>query len=757
MEQESIVIDKLGKRNLTLEIIGISKGSTILDDYEAVSRGESRYQLMEGSNYQFKITDGYAIREDEIVSKDAFHKSEGRISTGLYVGTYKMNIYSLTDIRDSMAKPVYVLPLEIRSRKADYHTDYKIMLNELTEDYTELVMMQGSPVTQRFHQDTKGTPQTDYQRFAFVKSIIESDQFAEAMHKIQSSPVRRWTVGESMVNVNNIKKLDRSAIHQILTSHDRIELPIGHPLRRKLSTVPRKINMPYNKETLDTQENRFIKFVLNYFLGFCSFISQKKSAKDRLKREAGITINRLNNFLNLPFLKNVSQPTSFQLNSPVLQRKEGYREILQAWLMFDLAANLSWRGAEDVYGDDYDAGMKNVAALYEYWLYFKMVDVVSNVFHLNPKSLSELVTTDQDRLVLDLKEGKTKVVDGVFNSRTRKINVRLYYNRTFSHQKDLSKAGSWTLKMRPDYTLSIWTGNNTEEKAEKEDTIVHLHFDAKYRLNKIILSDDNNQESEEALTEEKHQEEMNIYKRADLLKMHAYKDAIRRTSGAYILYPGDQNTPPIKSFHEIIPGLGAFCIRPGKYEEDSLSLKKFIKDVVANFLNRISQREQLAFYQYKITKDGVKYLKEELPEPEGENRDLMPEETSVLVGYLPGKNSEWIQDHHKYNIPLFTKDGSLGLTSCMMSAKYLVLYTKGDTYTSRIYQIVSAPKLCTKKELLEKGYPNPRHDSYLVYDYAIPNEEFAGDLYDISLLKDYKIYKPFAVTLADLMKAKLKG
>ena len=44
--------------------------------------------------------------------------------------------------------------------------------------------------------------------------------------------------------------------------------------------------------------------------------------------------------------------------------------------------------------------------------------------------------------------------------------------------------------------------------------------------------------------------------------MHAYKDAIRRTGGAYILYPGTDNQNPLKGFHEIIPGLGAFAIRP---------------------------------------------------------------------------------------------------------------------------------------------------------------------------------------------------
>ena len=58
--------------------------------------------------------------------------------------------------------------------------------------------------------------------------------------------------------------------------------------------------------------------------------------------------------------------------------------------------------------------------------------------------------------------------------------------------------------------------------------------------------------AEEQLNKEKEQQELGVYKEVDLYKMHTYKDAIRRTGGAYILYPGDTNKQ-MKGFHEIIP------------------------------------------------------------------------------------------------------------------------------------------------------------------------------------------------------------
>ena len=45
-----------------------------------------------------------------------------------------------------------------------------------------------------------------------------------------------------------------------------------------------------------------------------------------------------------------------------------------------------------------------------------------------------------------------------------------------------------------------------------------------------------------------------------------------RTGGAYVLYPG-ATSEQLKGFHEIIPGLGAFCVRPSKSDDGTEDLK----------------------------------------------------------------------------------------------------------------------------------------------------------------------------------------
>ncbi len=39
--------------------------------------------------------------------------------------------------------------------------------------------------------------------------------------------------------------------------------------------------------------------------------------------------------------------------------------------------------------------------------------------------------------------------------------------------------------MVPDFTLSFWPGELSEEDAELQERIVHLHFDAKYKADNI--------------------------------------------------------------------------------------------------------------------------------------------------------------------------------------------------------------------------------------------------------------------------------
>ena len=696
----------------SLQLLIYANSAPLFEEQDASDYGESKWQLQEGKEYDFELLENdmdainwTVVGSDAIFQRNQKHPNRGKIKTGIYVGTVN---FSVRNTITGLELPVRI---EIQSIKTSYRGDYRKMLTDITSYYTDLVMQQGSPVTQKFDVDYDTPQQTLYQKFAFVKSIIDSEAFEESLHKVISNPVRKWTETVAERRIESVKRLTRDNMRQIATRTDRMKISNG-PMG--LSSIPRTLTVNHKTDTVDTHENQFIKYVLTSFYAFCSNLGTKKNATEQLKTEVEVVCENLANHINNAFFRQVSQPTHLNLGSPVLQRKEGYRELLQSWLMFDLAAKITWEGGDTVY----EAGKKNVAVLYEYWLFFKLMEVVSDVFKINPADKEKLIKADDDKINLDIRQGRMNVINGKYDSENRLLNIRLFYNRTFGFEESIEKTGSWTMSMRPDYTLSIWPGEKTEYEAEADDSIVHIHFDAKYRLNKILIDDmgKDTESVDSELDSEKLDREIDIYRRGDLLKMHAYKDAIRRTGGAYVLYPGTEKKMK-RGFHEIIPGLGAFCIAPG-HEEDQLSaLRSFLLEVVGHFMDRTSQREKIAVSSHEIYETPSPGFFDAFPEP----RDIesFPDSTPVLVGCFKNEQHlKWIKETMKYNIRLGgPREGAVELNTPMVKAKYLLLYNLETRDCAGFYKITGPyPQISTASALEAEGYPEPTPDQlYMIF------------------------------------------
>lgn len=711
---------------------------------EAQAYGEACYQLVEGKNYEYGITAGYRL-EAEVVSPSHLNLSAGTLQTGNWVGTLPLEIWQ-------GEQRCGEVQLEIRSVKETYREDYRRMLEEITEHSTELLMHYNSPVNQYFEPTASGDAQILYQRFAFVKSLIDSEEFADAVHQILSSPVTCWEENKELRSICGMKKPDRQAMKQLTGATRRIHAPVQYPLYNRLKTIPEKIETRSLQETVDTPENRFVKYALSTFYTFCSTLAANKAAGERLKREGRRVLGCLGQYLNHAMFRQVGTPDLLPLNSPVLQRKEGYREVLRVWLMFDLAAKLVWQGGEDVY----QAGKRDVARLYEYWLFFRLLHLVEEVCRLKVQDLERLIVPSDNGLALQLKQGRHIAFTGIYECESRRLNIEFSYNRRFAGGKSYPEGGSWTLEMRPDYTLTIWPVGIEQGQAERDELVVHLHFDAKYRLDKANQLFDINAGTDDATG----------CRKEDVWKMHAYRDAIRRSAGAYILYPGTGSFEK-RGFHEILPGVGAFAINPTKYSQGVEDLKHFLKEVVEHFLNRTSQREKIAYRTYEIFKENQPIVvKEHLPEYIGENRGLFPDETSVLVGFY--KNEEhwdWIVRHKLYNVRLGARRGAVKLDAGLIQAKYLLLHTTGELRTNRLYKIIpGGPQIYSRQDLIKKHYPIAAEEEktkeayYMVYSLEEVREpELLDKVWDVSRLAAYhggrNSAMSFVVALSELMDA----
>lgn len=380
---------------------------------------------------------------------------------------------------------------------------------------------------------------------------------------------------------------------------------------------------------------------------------------------------------------------------------------------------------------------------------------------METQGVGDLIIQTKQGLVLKLKAGTHTVISGVYNSGVRNLKVEFHYNKTFSGDSEYPSGGSWTRNMIPDYTLSIWPAYFEKDEAENQELIVHIHFDAKYKVKnfkELLGSDTSN---------DKHGSQNNKgdYKRSDLIKMHAYKDAIRRTGGAYILYPGNENKT-FQGFHEIIPGLGAFSIRPSIENDGTGELKKFILKVVENFLNRASQRERVSYHKYDVYKNPESNnVKEKIPEyyksRHVTRRTRPPDEESVIIaGCKDNDYYKWIEEHGLYNFRTQSRRGSLRLEKLTADASYILIHKTAELITDNIWKITKkGPRIFSKEKLIEKGYPDPTSDFYLVYEVTkVTDNRFGNTKWDIRKLDKYKSgrasYLPFPVTLTELMQAK---
>ncbi|MEA4852328.1 MAG: DUF2357 domain-containing protein [Paludibacter sp.] len=762
-DNQLIINISVDNNEIILRVAG-DEYSPVFEPADAPENGEAAFQIQEGGSYEYDITEGYRLEASEVVKPSRIHRHTGKILPNIFTGTLSLRV---TDVNHQL---VSIIKLEVRSRKTTYREDYRRMLGDITDKCTELLLQHNSPVTHMLQVDFGADSKVLYQRFAFIKSVLEAPDFADALHKILSSPVTNWKETESLKDIRNARRFDSRAVKQLAGSGNRIGLPDSHPLKSTLYSVPARIQVSSKTETADTPENRFIKFALNSFRSFISEFISKLKDENRIKREARQLEAFLDEFLSHSLFKEISHPATLPLNSPVLQRKEGYREVLRVWLMFDLAARLIWEGSDKIFQDEkYDGEKKDVAVLYEYWLYFRLLDLLKEQYNIHPLETDKLISETKDGLGLQLKQGKHTPLKGTYQGKNRKLHVEFSYNRTFRGRQEYPSGGSWSVDMRPDYTLSIWPDGISQQQAEKEELIVHIHFDAKYRIENLqtVFGENNETEmSDEELESELNTEKTEIIKgnvkRIDLLKMHAYKDAIRRTAGAYVLYPGSEKDSR-RRFHEIIPGLGAFAIKPsGVGYDGSEELKRFLNEVTEHFMNRASEREQIGWKTYETYSSEQQIVSDIIPENSGEKRALLPTETTVLVGYYKSvEQLKWIDNSKRYNARTGDTRGSIRLSPKETGAKYLLLHGPGETKTGRLYKLGDkGPRIFSKADMIKRKYENPTHDFYLVYDIeGIAEEEFNNYQWDITQLPGYIAHRgsglAFAVSMVELLGVKV--
>jgi predicted component of viral defense system (DUF524 family) len=718
------------------------------DEEDAREHGETTVQLRESERYEYEVVpaNGADLRlrcslssRRRSLGSDGGKPDAGLIETRSFCGTLLLELVEgeVDDAKSAVASAL----LDVRSLKLDYRTEYRGMLRRMSDEMAGLVADARSSVKAGFRSTFEDRTDAGWLQIQLelLREILDSVDFSAALQRILSFPHERLSTVNDSVSTDRPIRWTPSAVRQLVTGNPRREVPATHPLRTQLGleSVAERVLVPRKSRDLDTLENRFVKFALGEFRAFLTHAQGVFDSNSGWGASAALSRRlaaMVEDWLGRSLFREVGEMRFAPLGSPVLQRKAGYREVLRWWLRFRTAAELSWEGGEELFY----AGQRDVASLYEYWLFFELLGWFCQKCRGGNRPAVE-------ELIEGLEEGSPNLrlrrrmelgpFVGTFVGQSRRLNARFAYNRRFEVTQDRHAAGSWTRRLHPDYTLTFWPEDLSEADGERQELLVHVHFDAKYRVEDIESlfgaegADDADDEVE------------GNYKRQDLLKMHAYRDAIKRSQGAYVLYPGRANAAvKLKGFHEILPGLGAFGVAPDENgtAQGLESLEKFLDEVLAHLGNRTTAQERVSYHvaeSYTLKEKPVQYgslVLAERDEMSDTTRALPPSEHHVVVAwYNSPEQLKWTLEKGIANVRLGDRPGTWHIPPEMASARHVLLRTHGGKLAEGLFRLTKPGyKVYSASDLKAKGYPGAAGgEIYAVFEVE-PDAAYAGRKWD---------------------------
>jgi len=307
------------------------------------------------------------------------------------------------------------------------------------------------------------------------------------------------------------------------------------------------------ENTFDTYENRYVKHTLGkmgeWLQEAAKVIGANERYDERFRRDMKERSLRFAQYVRAPILRSVGRFAAKADGSLVLQMRPGYAQIRIVWeLMHSLFTSES-----DFSGRKYSVGFNSLAALYEFWCFLDLRELIDELLGTDGMFVREEVLPPGLSIgrilegALSREDDRNVKAMGYKYAKGGSVVAELMFQQSYGPETDTEDSCGYArpFYQRPDVVLRIF---------QKDHSYTYL-FDAKYQLESGVGNVD-------------------AAPRTALDQMHRYRDAIlyrqgrttRDVVGAYILYPGDDERP-LFDYADIIEeqNIGAFPLLPGKH------------------------------------------------------------------------------------------------------------------------------------------------------------------------------------------------
>lgn len=457
----------------------------------------------------------------------------------------------------------------VKSKKMNYERDFNFLRESISEFCDDLLSRSSSYFSEHFEKsDEYVTDEVNYADIAYLRCKLSPDNFPAWVDYFIYHAEHKYIAEEQEKSISEIDEIVPESYMDSLIGNQLVRTKKVRGRAGNLEKAPQFVKSVGYQVTYDTNENRFVKFFVTFLRDYLQdVLNDIDEENGKLHREVEKMLQIVSGKLENPFWKNISNMDNLPFNSQVLQKKYPYNLLFQMYTDFSMKSKVSLGQLDR----SFIVGQKDTPMLYQYWVFIMLFKFLARKYDERYVT-SDWIFYDKNGLTFTLQEGRKSFARFIIDNNTQ---MELLYNKTYDRRHVIGAGRSYSHELKPDISLELFKGR---------DLVAIMHLDAKYRLplNGSDVPDDIN-------------------------KMHAYKDGILGTVGAFAICLADK---PIV-YHEeekgweteeVYPAVGTcpLNLNPETLEQELdyiyRLVDEFAKIDINNFAQRYSRKHLVKYH-----------------------------------------------------------------------------------------------------------------------------------------------------------------
>ena len=457
----------------------------------------------------------------------------------------------------------------VKSKKMNYERDFNFLRESISEFCDDLLSRSSSYFSEHFEKsDEYVTDEVNYADIAYLRCKLSPDNFPAWVDYFIYHAEHKYIAEEQEKSISEIDEIVPESYMDSLIGNQLVRTKKVRGRAGNLEKAPQFVKSVGYQVTYDTNENRFVKFFVTFLRDYLQdVLNDIDEENGKLHREVEKMLQIVSEKLENPFWNNISNMDNLPFNSQVLQKKYPYNLLFQMYTDFSMKSKVSLGQLDR----SFIVGQKDTPMLYQYWVFIMLFKFLARKYDERYVA-SDWIFYDKNGLTFTLQEGRKSFARFFIDDNTQ---MELLYNKTYDRRHVIGAGRSYSHELKPDISLELFKGR---------DLVAIMHLDAKYRLplNGSDVPDDIN-------------------------KMHAYKDGILGTVGAFAICLADK---PIV-YHEeekgwetgeVYPAVGAcpLNLNPETLDQELdyiyRLVDEFAKIDINNFAQRYSRKHLVKYH-----------------------------------------------------------------------------------------------------------------------------------------------------------------